>query len=78
MSDGYAIGIPQGNYKIRGRLVDNTIEVEAVEYLGLEYDMQNPMLIPIPAYLPSTAKLHAESIADYRTWKSSKGSNVAK
>lgn len=66
-NNGYAIGIAGGPHKLRGRLIDKTIEAEYVEYLGP--GGESGMLVPIKRYLPSTAQLQIASLAEYLAWK---------
>jgi hypothetical protein len=71
---GYAIGIVEGQYKVKGRLVNELIEAESVEYTGPPNAMEVAMLIPIRRYLPSTVGLHYESTAAFFEWKKKAGS----
>jgi hypothetical protein len=73
-NEGYAIGIVEGIYKVKGRLVNEIIEAESVEYTGSSDAMKMAMLIPIRRYLRSTVGLHNDSTAAYFAWKTSAGS----
>jgi hypothetical protein len=69
-SNGYAISVVNGDYRIKGRLVNGVIEAESVEFLGVAEEMDSAMLIPISRFLPSTVKLHRDSFLEYIEWKS--------
>lgn len=58
VEDGYIIKLPSGPYRIKGRLVDDTIEAESLEFLGSAEEMEAAMTIPLSRFLRSTVKAH--------------------
>jgi hypothetical protein len=66
--DGYVIKLPPGEYNIKGRLIEDSIEAESAEFLGSPDDMEKGMSIPLSRFLRSTVKVHEDFSPEYLVW----------
>lgn len=65
IENGYVIKLPPGPYRINGRLIDDVIEAESIEFLGSEEVMAAAMTIPLRRFLRSTVRLHGTYTAEF-------------